>query len=356
MTMTPYPADIYVGEQTAKAVYLDSSRVWCIRRAATAALSGGTALSATALQQLLSSLDLSGGGALSATTDLRHLISSGLSADGTLLAPITQRHDMPAAFSGGGTLSATAVPAAWTPLELTGLDAWIDPAQDKALGTFSDGQAITTYTSHDPSGRVFTAYADDFASAGSHKPIYRASSVGGKPRLEFNIAAMGTGNGTYSPGPTGLTFVTVLRASQPGWYGMHWSYYSEVPNYDYEMRFNNGNMTIQAVADYGRTGAAPVSSFSLVGDVDYIVMMRVDIPNRSVKLWINDTLQFDITSADVIASAGDLSIGARRWSDGLYLYQTLVAEALMISGPISDADRAKLVSYLRDKHGALPGV
>jgi hypothetical protein len=211
--------------------------------------------------------------------------------------------------------------------------------QQKQPG-FTDGQVITSYTSHDPGGRVFTA----FAGAG---PIYRATSVGGKPRIEFDAgrtdALIASG---YNPGTTGLTFVMVKRSAVIYSYDMMLTWHTPVNGY--EMRHPQ-SFAVQCVGDYAMGGSALVSDWVGTPNVDYVNMMVVDAASatKTLKLYINDTLQFSPAAVAMPNVPSPLRIGIR--ADGYHL-NGLVAEALVISGPISDADRAKLMTYLRAKH------
>lgn len=244
------------------------------------------------------------------------------------------------AFSGGGTLSATA--AIWTPASIASLAAWFDPQQDLALGRFTDGQSITSYTSYDSSARVFTASA---------APVFRASSINSKPRIEFTLDGMYVDG--YNPGTAGLTFVMVTQASTVNNFQMMWTYHT--PGNGYEMRYAGVAVQLQLVGDYSNGGPAGNSTWTGSLDTDYVFIGRMQTASPAkYNGYVNGTLVLDQNALTFMPNtAARLRIGFR---EDNYYFNGLVAEAMVFSEPISDTDMTNLMAYLRGKHGSLPAV
>lgn len=69
----------------------------------------------------------------------------------------------------------------WSPLLMTGLTSWFDPAVSSSTTTEDAG--VQTYTSRGPLTRVLTQ------ATGSARPTYKSAGINGKPALLFTAAS-----------------------------------------------------------------------------------------------------------------------------------------------------------------------
>jgi len=239
------------------------------------------------------------------------------------------------------------------PAVLNSAAAWIDATQD----SFADGAAITSYTSHSTSGRVFT---------GSGTLNYRAS-IDGKPRLDFNTGWLKSAS--YTPPSTGFTFVIVKRitgVSPSSGIGMPMVYNEDAYN-NYEMRLSSF-LQIQMVYEYNNGAPAVTSDVVVTTARDYLIWCEWNtITNAPVRMFINNVLHGEgtFTPAGITAPTAALIIGTRGYA-GDFPEIMQVGEAVVFNGVLSDAARTEVANYLiakwsislaaRDAPTALPAL
>jgi hypothetical protein len=213
----------------------------------------------------------------------------------------------------------------WKPTMIPGLLTWIDPATD----LYTDGERIVTYTD-----AVGLTYNTD----GVNGPIFHTSPN----RLEFPNPNVGLKAQNVNLGLDGLTFVFVAQPLDTINYPM--MIVSGTDDDGWELRHDSA--ATQAVERYVTHSLvfhnhAPGQG---TAGVD-IRIMRITSGVRT-DIWVNDALeQFSAASAHNLPL--DLFIARRA---GGYYWRGDVHEALVFAGPVSDADLALLVDYLKIKH------
>jgi hypothetical protein len=226
----------------------------------------------------------------------------------------------------GNYEAGTAASGEWTPAAIPGLVAWFDPAQD----LFTDGETITQYWEHS-TGKSFVPTAGG-------EPVFRTAP----PRLEFPSTAQGlTCVEQINLGLDGLTFVMVNQYADFSNYPMM---LVSGPDADgFEMRHSGS--TMEMVQRYITHSIANGHGTPDTPGVNNLHVMRVQSGVRC-HAWVNAAL-WQGAGAAAHNQALALYLGRRELG---YPYRGTVAEALVFAGPVSDADLALLVDYLKIKH------
>jgi hypothetical protein len=202
----------------------------------------------------------------------------------------------------------------WTPKDIPGLVAWIDPAQDM----YADGERITSYREHSPAQREFVAELN------WEGPIFRA---GGVPHLDFGGDGTEGGLTCATPALTfldGMTLVAVCEV-KGGSYPM---VLVVGPDADgVEMRFSGGfaQEAVVMYTSYGIVFAHPTPMAHILG-----------------------TFALRVQPGAMLTTAQTMYLGRRQ---GGYGFVGMMHEALIYNSPVSDADLTLLTDYLTTKHG-----
>jgi hypothetical protein len=221
--------------------------------------------------------------------------------------------------------------AHWTPANIPGLVAWIDPAQD----TYADGERITSYREHSPAGREFVAEPN------WEGPIFRA---GGVPHLDFGSDGSDGGLTCATPALTfldGMTLIAVCKITG----GSYPMMLVVGPDADgVEMRFN-GSFAQEAVVmytSYGIVFSHPTPMAHTLG----MFAVRVQ-PGVATAAWTDGVQVLGGAPGAMLTAAQTMYLGRRQ---GGYGFVGMMHEALIYNGPVSDADLALLTEYLATKH------
>jgi hypothetical protein len=214
---------------------------------------------------------------------------------------------------------------AWSPTDIPGLLAWIDPAQD----TYAEGERIATYVDH-AQGLAFTGSAAD-------GPIFHT----GPPRLEFPNPNSGLTAHNVNLGPAGFTFVLVDTAADTINYPMKIVSGTAADGWE----FRHDGSTVQIVERYSTYGIY----FSGQADPPNVKTLHVMRVTSGVltEVWVNDVLYQNGWTA--VAHNLPLDLFIARRADG-YSWRGTMNEVLVCAGPISDTDLALLRDYLEAKH------
>ncbi len=233
-------------------------------------------------------------------------------------------------------VAASSPPPPSSPPVTAGLQLWYEAGTE----TYTDGQAVTTWTDKSGFGRDLTAFDPGQA------PVFRQNAVNGRPAIEFDGSSsiMKTYNSTFTIAQPDTFFIVYksLNTATPGFEA-----------YVFDSR-NSGIRQLFGLGPFGNT--------EMYADID--VEATTTYPFPSYQVWsgtMNGTTSSVWRNGAKIAqsSAGNSSmsgftVGALSTSAQYgYLYgHSVVAEILFYSGALSDSDRAAVSTWLNGKYAA----
>lgn len=228
----------------------------------------------------------------------------------------------------------------WTPASIAGLDLWLDASQ---LG-LADGASVATFTDLSGNGRDLTQ------ATSSARPTFRSSGSvvtqpNGLPVVHFDGVDDFLANTAYSVASVpagGTTVLVVTRSLSSGVNSEVVTTRSGVAvNDGWLLRLSSGGASVLAalIGSLNATVSGTTTSVHIAG---------LDRTGGSQRAFINGS-NGTAVSGTLTAPATTLTQMGKQSS--VISGQMYVAECIVYSSKLSDADRQTLESYLRAKWG-----
>jgi len=232
--------------------------------------------------------------------------------------------------------SASGPPPPTSPPVTTGLQLWYEANTE----SYSEGQAVTTWTDKSGFGRNLTAFD------ASQAPIFHKSAVNGRAAIEFDgIQSLLKTYGSNFTLPQPTTFFIVYRSLD-----------TASPGYEAYV-FDSMNSSVRQLL-----GLGPAGNTELYADIDFNPPGSYPFPAYQVwsgtfngansSAWRNGV---KVASGNAGGSGlSGFTVGALSTS-GEYGYNyghSLVAEILYYTGAMTDSDRAAVTNWLNGKYAA----
>lgn len=245
-----------------------------------------------------------------------------------------------------GSSAPGAAPAfSFTPDELTGLELWLKAD----AGLTESGGNVTAWLDQSGNSRNPTVQGT---------PAYTASGLNGKPIVQFDGTSdwlqMGTGLTLALAGKSACEMIMVLRRDNSGRLdplidlsinGSASLIYHDIPL--------NDLLRVGGRSDLIDTFFEEAAASSFVEDSFEMVSMIVNIGADRLKYYLNNTQSFSVTKAfnsTTFATSTGTQNALLAYFDGTAKAAVTVAEIIIYSQDLSDADKDKVAWYLNDKY------
>ncbi|WP_462319238.1 hypothetical protein, partial [Marinilabilia sp.] len=245
-------------------------------------------------------------------------------------------------------------------LVITGLSAQTGPA-GIGNGTGTDGQPLNSLwldagaldlNNNDPVQYWYDKSGNDHdavINTESLRPQFKSTGIGGKPALYFdgsNYMDLGQpGELDYRPGTDEFSMIAVFNSTGDG------TIISKGYNDSNQRQFQF--YTWSSGYLYTRIGGTQSSNSTSVLNNNYITNFTINTSN--VNAWLNGAIEISGGSIGTATNSVDVIVGGRRSGSGNtgsgFRYNGNIAEVIMFSNALNDAERIIINNYLSEKYG-----